>query len=47
MMIVVISLNQKRFYVTNTLNNTGLVQTDYVEFAEHQKGNVVANDRCN
>ena len=43
MMTVTGSLNQRKFYVTDTLRNTVQVLKDYVVFVAHQNQNVVVN----
>ena len=42
-MTVIGFLNQKKFYVTDTLRNIELVHKDYVVFVEHQRLSVVVN----
>jgi hypothetical protein len=43
MMTVIGFLNQKKFYVTDTLRNIELEHKDYVAFVEHQRLSVVVN----
>ena len=43
MTTVIISLSQKKFYVTDTLRNTVQVHKGYVVFVEHQNLSVVVN----